>query len=128
MESHDTRVGDEIVKTGILNMVLLEVSQHWSPPHYVMGYSFTEWLALLSILTVFIAVVTWFIRVVIVSPLNAQISILSSKIDDMNTDRAKETSAMNEVIAEHTRMLRAHDNQLTRHEEDIKTLFKRGKN
>lgn len=108
-----------------IGMILLGIeSHHWSPPHYVMGYSFTEWLALLSILTVFIAVVTWFIRVVIVSPLNAQISILSSKIDDMNTDCAKETQSMNEVISEHSRMLREHDNKLIKHEEDIRTLFK----
>lgn len=107
-------------------LVLLAVttSQHWSPPHYVMGYTFTEWVALLTIATIFVACVTWLIRVVIVSPLNAQISILSSKIDAMNTDRAKETQAMNAIIDEHGRMLRDHADKIIRHEEDIKTLFK----
>lgn len=105
-------------------VVAMVNGQGWSPPHYVMGYSFSEWLALLSILTIFVAAVTWLIRVVIVSPLNAQISILSSKIDDMNTDRAKETQAMNTVINEHGEMLREHDKKLIKHEEDIRTLFK----
>jgi len=110
-------------------LVLLAVttSQHWSPPHYVMGYTFTEWLALLSITTIFVACVTWLIRIVIVAPLNTQIGILSSKIDNMTTDRAKEARAMNAVINDHSQMLREHDKALIRHEEDIKTLFKQRK-
>lgn len=107
-------------------LVAVVHSQIWSPPHYVMGYSFTEWLALLSIATVFIGVTTWFIRVVIVGPLNTQISILSSKIDDMNNDRTREVQAMNTLIKEHGQMLREHEKTIINHEEDIKTLFKRG--
>lgn len=99
-------------------------SQAWSPPHYVMGYSFTEWLALLSIATVFIGVTAWFIRVVIVGPLNIQISILSSKIDDMNSDRTREVQAMNAIIKEHGQMLREHERKIIKHDEDIITLFK----
>lgn len=102
------------------------VTQRWTPPHYVMGYSFAEWFALLSILTVFLAVITWFIRVVIVSPLNAQISILSSKINEMNKDRERDAQITSNMLSEQGKMLRDHERQLVKHGEDIKTLFKQG--
>lgn len=112
---------------GIFNVgtsLVMVVAQHWSPPHYVMGYTFTEWLALLSILTIFVTAATWLIRVVIVAPLNAQISILSSKINDMNKEREKDTKSTTEMLSQQAQLLQDHERQLARHSEDIKTLFK----
>ncbi len=100
--------------------------QYLVPPHYIMGYSFTEWLTLFSIIGMFIAALSWLIKTIIVSPLNAQISILSSKISDMNQDREKAAKITDELLKQHSEMLRDHEARLIRHDEDIKTLFKKG--
>lgn len=39
------------------------------PPHIFFGYTLDEWLMLLSIAGVFVAVISWFIRKVVIDPI-----------------------------------------------------------
>lgn len=94
-------------------------------PHYIMGYSLSEWLEVFSMVAMFISLASWLIRIVIIKPLYEQISNLSVKIDNMNNDKEAEIHAMREVINQHSEMLQEHNGKLIKNEEKLKTLFRR---
>ncbi|VDG26333.1 hypothetical protein [Lactiplantibacillus mudanjiangensis] len=102
-------------------MVLLAVvtSQHWSPPHYVMGYSLGEWLALLSILGFFITAISYLVDRMIFSPLRFDIERLSDRISDDNRRRISEMSDIKKLLDQHAKLLDRHGEMLIRHEDYI---------
>ena len=94
------------------------------PPHYVFGYSITEWLSLLSIMALFIGSLSWIFRVVLIAPLNYQMRELAHQIKDMGDINQRQSDANERLLRQHTEMLQEHERMVIRHEEDIHTLFK----
>lgn len=104
------------------------------PPHEFIGYTLGEWLTLLSIAAMFIAIISWFVRKIILDPIRrdmkegnleskannialmSTIDVLSKKVENIggNADRIHEEQDMR---------LDAHDRTLTRHDEQIKNLY-----
>ena len=104
------------------------------PLHVFFGYTLGEWFTLFSIAGVFIAIISWFVRKIILDPIRADmkadrqasdasnialmstLDVLSKKVENIggNADRIHEEQDMR---------LDAHDRTLTRHDEQIKNLY-----
>lgn len=97
------------------------------PPHVFLGYNLDEWLMLLSIAGVFVAVISWLIRKVVIDPIRndmkASNAALMSTLDVLSEKVANIGGNANKVYASFDKRLNAHDRTLTRHDEQIKNLY-----
>lgn len=98
------------------------------PPHQMFGYSIDEWFALLSITGIFVAVVAWFIRKVVIDPIRndmkASNAALMSTLDVLSEKVANIGGNADKVHDSFDKRLNEHDHTLTQHDEQIKTLYK----
>lgn len=98
------------------------------PPHIFFGYTLDEWLMLLSIAGVFVAVISWFIRKVVIDPIRndmkASNTALMSTLDVLSEKVANIGGNANKVHDSFDKRLNEHDHTLTQHDEQIKTLYK----
>ncbi|WP_363473668.1 hypothetical protein [Companilactobacillus musae] len=80
------------------------------PPHVIMGYSLTEWLALFSLFSIFIGVLTWFVNIVIIKPLRYDIKDLSSEFKSFKEETKSDNHTLSEMVADHEkRLIRVED-------------------
>lgn len=95
------------------------------PPHVFLGYTIAEWLALLSIIGVLGGYFIWLVNHFIVQPLSDSINRLSTEVKDFKDLSRNEHSEFKKHFDRIDDRLDDHENHLTRHDEEIKTLFKR---
>lgn len=80
------------------------------PPHVIMGYSLTEWLALFSLFSIFIGVLTWFVNITIIKPLRYDIKDLSSEFKSFKEETKSDNHALSEMVTDHEkRLIRVED-------------------
>lgn len=101
---------------------------HFVVHHYFFGYSLTEWVALLTILTILIGSVKWLSEKVkeslksfednIFGPFREQLSELNSNIESLN----KQYKAASERLENGDKKFIVHDEQLKDHERRITHL------
>ena len=101
---------------------------HFVVHHYFFGYSLTEWVALLTILTILIGSVKWLSEKVkkllksfednIFGPFREQLSELNSNIESLN----KQYKAASERLENVDKKFIVHDEQLKDHERRITHL------
>lgn len=89
------------------------------PPHVIMGYSLTEWLALFSLFSIFLGTLAWFVNVVIFKPLRSDIKDLSGEFKDLSNEFKsfkEETKDENHTNSE---LLVDHEKRLIRVEDKV---------
>lgn len=80
------------------------------PPHIIMGYSLTEWLALFSLFSIFIGALTWFVNVVIIKPLRHDIKDLSNQFKSFKNETKHDSHALTEIVEDQEkRLIRVED-------------------
>ncbi|GEO59666.1 MULTISPECIES: hypothetical protein [Companilactobacillus] len=80
------------------------------PPHVIMGYSLTEWLALFSLFSIFIGVLTWFVNITIIKPLRYDIKDLSSEFKSFKEETKSDNHTLSEMVTDHEkRLIRVED-------------------
>lgn len=104
------------------------------PPHEFIGYTLGEWFTLLSIAAMFIAIISWFVRKIILDPIRRDMKEgnLESKANnialmstiDVLSKKVENIGGNADIIHERQdKRLDAHDQTLTQHTEQIKTLY-----
>lgn len=80
------------------------------PPHVIMGYSLTEWLALFSLFSIFIGVLTWFVNITIIKPLRYDIKDLSSEFKSFKEETKSDNHTLSKMVTDHEkRLIRVED-------------------
>ena len=102
-------------QSNFLTVVAMAVVQH-VPPHWILGYSWQELAAIVTIIIAISGAIAWIVNLAIVKPLQTAMNTLSKKIDGIggNADL---------VHKDHDRRLDKHEVHLARHDEELKTLF-----
>lgn len=80
------------------------------PPHVIMGYSLAEWVALCTLVSVFIAIVTWFVNVSIIKPLRQDIKNLAKQFKSFQDETKTDNHELNKMVRDHeNRLIRLED-------------------
>lgn len=104
-----------------MQTLFLAVSQT-VPPHSFFGYSLGEWVSLFAILSAMIASIGWVFKTVIVVPLTNQIRDLNDNINELSKSQASQTKHTMEIVNNHTEQMARMNDQLIRHDEELKYL------
>lgn len=102
-------------QSNFLTMIVMAIVQH-VPPHWILGYSWQELAAIVTIVIAISGAIAWIVNLAIVKPLQTAMNTLSKKIDGIggNADI---------VHKDQDRRLDGHDVHLAQHDEELKTLF-----
>jgi len=80
------------------------------PPHIIMGYTLTEWVAVCTLVSIFIAIMTWFINVSIIKPLRQDINNLADKFKSFQDETKDDNHELNKMVRDHeNRIIRLED-------------------
>lgn len=80
------------------------------PPHVIMGYSLAEWVALCTLVSIFIAIVTWFVNVSIIKPLRQDIKNLAKQFKSFQEETKTDNHELNKMVRDHeNRLIRLED-------------------
>lgn len=96
-------------------------------PHYFLGLSWSELSAIVGIIVVLIGLFIWLANIAITKPMQWSNKLLQNSIDQLTKQVEGIGSNAENVHREHDRRLNDQDKHLTRHDEEIKTLFKNQK-
>lgn len=96
------------------------------PPHVILGYNLGEWTELIAIISAFISLVSWLFKKVIVEPLMDKISDLSETINRLSASHEEDSAFFANTLKEHTEELGEIKITMARHDEELRTLWKRG--
>lgn len=80
------------------------------PPHIFLGYTLAEWVAVCTIVSIFIAVITWFVNVSIIKPLRTDIKNLANQFKSFRIETKDENHELTEITRDHeSRIIRLED-------------------
>ncbi|PIO79996.1 hypothetical protein BSQ39_12970 [Loigolactobacillus backii] len=94
-------------------------------PHYFFGLSWAELGAIVVIIATLMGLFIWLTNVAITKPMQFSNKLLQNSIDQLTKQVEGIGSNAALVHKEHDRRLDNHDVHLMKHDEEIKTLFKR---
>ena len=79
-------------------------------PHIILGYSLEEWLSLFSLFSIFIGAIAWFVNVVVIKPLRADIKDLSNQFKSFKDETQNADHTLTEMLENHEkRLIRVED-------------------
>ena len=95
----------------------------------VLGFDVTEWLAVVSIISLAISAIIWLVNNLITKPtdyrnemLNDNIKGLTSQLEQFTAEMKADRKAIYKKLDEHDRRLDHHDRRLGRHHERMKQI------
>lgn len=94
-------------------------------PHYVFGLSWPELGSIVGIIVILMALFAWLTHVSITKPAEIMNKALRDSLDRLSRHVDGIGSNAEIVHKDHDRRLGQHDVHLMKHDEEIKTLFKR---
>lgn len=118
-----------------LELLTTTVVQH-TPPHWILGYRWTEMAAIVAVIGFVSAGVVGLVKVAIINPQNtinrqqAEQAELSNKMlrdsIDMLTKKVEGIGDNADMVhKDHDKRLDDHEVHLARHDEELRTLFER---
>lgn len=80
------------------------------PPHIFLGYTLAEWVAVCTLVSIFIAIITWFVNVSIIKPLRTDIKNLANQFKSFRIETKDENHELTEITRDHeSRIIRLED-------------------
>ena len=80
------------------------------PPHIFLGYTLAEWVAVCTLVSIFIAIITWFVNVSIIKPLRTDIKNLANQFKSFRIETKDENHELTETTRDHeSRIIRLED-------------------
>ena len=80
------------------------------PPHIFLGYTLSEWVAVCTLVSIFIAIITWFVNVSIIKPLRTDIKNLANQFKSFRIETKDENHELTEITRDHeSRIIRLED-------------------
>lgn len=80
------------------------------PPHIFLGYTLAEWVAVCTLISIFIAIITWFVNVSIIKPLRGDIKNVATQLKSFRVETKEENHELTEITRDHeNRIIRLED-------------------
>lgn len=80
------------------------------PPHIFLGYTLAEWVAVCTLVSIFISIITWFVNVSIIKPLRTDIKNLANQFKSFRIETKDENHELTDITRDHeSRIIRLED-------------------
>jgi len=80
------------------------------PPHVIMGYSLAEWLAVFTLFSILIGILTWFVNITIIKPLRHDIQDVSHQLKSFKDETKQDNHDLSLIVDDHEkRLIRVED-------------------
>ncbi|MFQ4152916.1 hypothetical protein [Lactiplantibacillus plantarum] len=107
-----------------IGLVLAAVinDQHWTPPHYIMGYQLGEWASIATIVIFVSGLIVGIVRIGVINPAHIANDNLQHSIDRLTAKIEVIGENADAIHKEHDKRLDAHDIRLGKHDIEIENL------